>query len=116
MTEEELHQKAKKLLDESVDQLDGSTLSKLHQARSQALGRGIRKLPEYSGWAGAGALVASFAVALVYFDQSPPPLPAIYEDPLQQAAAENMELMDDLEFIAWLVLEEGDNDNAVKST
>ncbi len=116
MTEEELHQKAKKLLDENVDQLDGPTLSKLHQARSQALKRRVRILPGYTGWLGTGALTASFAVALVYFDQSPPPLPAIYEDPLQQAAAEDMELMDDLEFMAWLVLEEGDNDNAVNST
>ncbi|MFT5212275.1 MAG: hypothetical protein ACI9CE_004017 [Flavobacterium sp.] len=38
--------------------------------------------------------------------ESVEPLPSIYEDPIQQAAAEEMELLNDLEFVAWLLLEE----------
>ena len=48
------------------------------------------------------ALVAVFVV------REPAGLPGIYEDPMQQAGAEEMELMDDLDFMAWLVLEEGE--------
>ena len=115
MTNKELQEKAKRLLDEHVDKLDSATLSKLHQARSQALEGAGRRQTNYPGWVGAGALAASLSVAFVYFEQQPPPLPSIYEDPIQQAAAADLELMDDLEFIAWLVLEEGDI-NVVKST
>jgi hypothetical protein len=120
MTEEEFNNKAKDLLDENVDKLDAATLSKLHQARNRAVesvGKsGGKKLPAYSGWLGAGAMAASLAVGVVYFNQQPPPLPAIYEDPVQQAAAEEIELMDDLDFVAWLVLQEDDFNHVDTST
>jgi hypothetical protein len=124
MTEEEFNNKAKDLLDENVDKLDAATLSKLHQARNRAVesasksaGKSAgKKLPAYSGWVGAGAMAASLAVGVVYFNQQPPPLPAIYEDPVQQAAAEEIELMDDLDFVAWLVLQEDDFNHVDTST
>lgn len=103
---EKFDEKTRELLDDHAERLDAATLSKLHQARNRAVER-KRRFSVQPGWAGAGALVASLAVAVIYFDnQQLPPLPAIYEDPLQQAAAEEMELMDDLEFYAWLVLQE----------
>ena len=46
----------------------------------------------------------------------PEPLPVIYEDPVQQAAASEMELMDDLDFVAWLLLQEGEDVNAGDQT
>lgn len=118
MTEEAFNKKAKDLLDEHVDKLDAATLSKLHQARNRAVDsqRADKKLPAYSGWAGAGAMAASLIVGIVYFNQQPPPLPAIYEDPVQQAAAEEIELMDDLDFVAWLVLQEDDANHVDTST
>ena len=118
MTEEAFDKKAKDLLDENVDRLDAATLSKLHQARNQALESAGKRsgLPAYSGWVGAGAMAASLAVGVVYFNQQPPPLPAIHEDPIQQAAAEEIELMDDLDFVAWLVLEEDDLNHVDSST
>ncbi|HIL82686.1 MAG TPA: DUF3619 family protein [Pseudomonadales bacterium] len=118
MTEEEFNNKAKHLLDENVDRLDAATLAKLHQARNRALEHAGKRsgFPAYSGWMGAGAMAASLAVGVVYFDQQPPPLPAIYEDALQQAAAEEIELMDDLDFVAWLVLEEDDLNHVDSST
>lgn len=107
MNEDSLNKKSKDLLDEHAEHLDAATLSKLHQARNKALEKDKRNISIGAGWAGAGALAASLAVGVIYFDtQQVPTLPAIYEDPLQQAAAEEMELMDDLEFYAWLVLQE----------
>ncbi len=109
MTDNAFDKKAKELLDESVDGLDGPTLSKLHRARSNAVARAGQTTPSsWLGWTTAGAVAASLAVAAIYIDRQPPPLPSIYEDELQQAAAEDMELLDDLDFIAWLVLEEGE--------
>lgn len=103
--------KAAELLDESVDRLDGATLSKLHQARSRAL----EAKPKsawwgWQAWTGAGAVTASVALVVVLVQpvQQTPALPAIYEDPVQQATAEELELMDDLDFVAWLVLEESE--------
>ncbi len=116
MTEEAFNKKAKELLDENVDKLDAATLSKLHQARNAALAGTNKKLPAHSGWVGAGAMAASLAVGIVYFNQQPPPLPGIYEDPIQQAAAEEIELMDDLDFVAWLVLQEDDVNHVDTST
>lgn len=103
----EFEKKSKELLDEHADSLDGPTLSRLHQMRSNAISRKTRSpyLP-YVGWTGAGAVAASLFVAVVYLDRSPEPLPTIYEDPLQQAAAEELELINDLDFYAWMVLEE----------
>ena len=91
-------------MDEHAESLPGETRSKLHQARTKAVAHnpGAR----YGLWLGAGAVAASLTVAVLVADQEPPPLPDIYADPTQQAAAENLELMDDLEFIAWLVLQE----------
>ena len=115
--ENEFQKKAKRLLNESTDNLDGATLSRLHQARSKAIESSGVKSPWWFGWTTAGAVAASLTVGIIYFDQQQmPPLPNIYEDELQQAAAEELELIDDLDFIAWLVLEEGEFDDVVKSS
>lgn len=106
-SEEALTEQTRQLLDDSVEYMDGPTRARLHRARSAAL-EGRRRRPTWVGWAATGTVAASFAAALIYMDTQPPPLPPIYEDPVQQAAAEEMELMDDLEFVAWLVMEEGE--------
>ena len=103
--EQSFHRKASELLDESVDRLDGPTLSKLHQARSRAL-EAKSPMFNWQAFSGAGALAASVAMVFVLFDTAPEPLPVIYEDPVQLAAAQEIELMDDLDFVAWLVLQE----------
>ena len=118
MTKKAFNHKAKGLLDDHVDGLDAATLSKLHQARNEALALAGKPISfaAYSGWLGVGAMAASLVVGVVYFNQLPPPLPAIYEDPVQQAAAQEIELMDDLDFVAWLVLEEDDLNHVDWST
>lgn len=108
MDNQEFERQAKQRLDEHAAGLDGKTSSALHRARVAALqSKSARPLGFGPlAWMGAGAITASFAVVLLFFNPQPAPLPVIFEDPLQQAAAEELELMDDLEFIAWLVLEE----------
>ena len=103
---EEVAAKVRSLLDEEVDGLDGATLSRLHRMRSDAVSERRRPVI-WPWWTGAGATAAGLAVVAVYFNVAEPePLPVIYEDPVQQAAASEMELMDDLDFVAWLVLQE----------
>lgn len=117
MSDNAFNKRAKELLDESVESLDGPTRSRLHRARSNAVARAGQPAPSsWFGWTTAGALAASLAVAAIYVDRRPPPLPSIYEDELQQAAAEDIELLTDLDFIAWLVLEEGESADATHSS
>ncbi|MFT7218679.1 MAG: hypothetical protein ACI8Z1_000290 [Candidatus Azotimanducaceae bacterium] len=108
MKKPEFEKDARDILNDHVDGLDGATLSKLHRLRFKAVANqlGHKIWFPLRACLGAGALAASIAVAVLFIDRQPSPLPAIYGDPSQQAAAENLELMDDLEFIAWLVLEE----------
>lgn len=110
MNNEEFTRQAKSLLDDSAESLDGQTRSRLHQARNRALASGGSR-SSWLGWSVTGSLATSLAVAFLLLgpaDQTPP-LPDIYADPVQQAVAEDLELMDDLDFIAWLVMEEETN-------
>ncbi len=108
------NEKARRLLDESVEHMDGPTASKIHQARSRALESKSRRFP-WQTWSGAGAVAASLALVAVFAMREPAQLPVIYKDPVQQAAAEEMELMAELDFVAWLVLEEGETDATDRS-
>ena len=108
MDKQEFEHQARQRLEEHAAGLDGKTASALHRARVTALqSQGHRRpLAGPLAWAGSAAVTASLVVALFLYNQKTIPLPDIYADPAQQAAAEELELMDDLEFIAWLVLEE----------
>ena len=113
---DEIADRVKNLLDEEVAAASGATASRLHRMRSEALARRNRG-PVWISWTGAGAAAAGVAAVTLYFNlTAPEPLPVIYEDPIQQAAASEMELMDDLDFVAWLVLQEGDNTDASDQT
>lgn len=97
--------RARELLDESTEYTDAASLSRLKQARTQALARiGRRDARLY--WVPAGAVTASLLLMGIYFIGLQRPEPAIYQDPVQLEAAENMELLDDLEFVAWLAVTE----------
>ncbi len=109
------YEKSSALLDESADAIDGPTLSKLHQARSRAVERAQSRRFTVNQWVPAGAVAASFALVAVTYLQAPEPLPHIYEDPVQQATAQDMELLEDLEFIAWLAAQEDASDGVESS-
>ena len=94
------------LLRKSADGLDAATLSKLNQARQTALA-GLPLVRSRHGWqvpAYGTAAVAVLMVAL-WVGRSVPPTPdnpVVAEDVEVLLAGENLEMMDDLEFYAWL--------------
>ena len=72
-------------------------------------------LPWY-GWASGSAIAAGVLLG-VFVYQQPAELPA-YVDPVHQELAENMELLEDMEFMAWIILqeEEASDQNATTSS
>lgn len=103
---EEFERRAKALFDRSVDRLDASTRAKLARARANALNE---VQPESSGrrwfvWAPvagvAAVAVASVAVLVETRTQREPATPPL-ED-LDLLAHEDLDMMQDLEFYAWL--------------
>lgn len=102
-----LERKAKALFDDSVAATDGSTRSRLTQARHRALAELER--PALRGWRmrwlPAGAVVAAALVALVLvrFPDGDIGLEAAAATDLEILLdAEDLELIEELEFYAWL--------------
>lgn len=105
--------RSRAVFEQSLDRLDGRTRSRLTQARHAALdelkrGHGARWI-----WAPAGGLAAAAIVAIVMLGRpslrsqsGAPPL-----DELEAAAGENIELLQDVEFYAWLA-EQGETADA----
>jgi hypothetical protein len=103
----------KALLDDSLQDIDAATLSRLNQARQRALqlGRSQRR----SSWRRPtlGLALASALLLLLVPGRAPPPvaegLPETSLSPLEIALlsdAEDLDLVENLEFYAWLELEE----------
>lgn len=104
-----LERRAREAFDASVERLDGRTRSRLSQARHAALAELKRTQALRARWpflVPAGGLAASAALALFFiarpttdsFTQQAPPL----EDLEIAASVENIELLEDMEFYAWL--------------
>ncbi len=107
---DKLAAKARELLDESAEHMDAATRSRLHQARVRALESRRRRMPWY-GWATGGVFAASAAFALLVY-QAPAQLPLNYADPTESLAVDDMELLEDMEFMAWMILQESDRQDA----
>ena len=102
----ELERKAQALFEDSVERLDARTRSKLTQARNRALDE-VKKGAARRRWiwapAGGFALAAVVAVGVVLWPgQTPPPGAAALEDLEIVADSDNIELLQDVEFYAWL--------------
>ncbi len=107
-------QHSKKLLDDSVDALDAATLSRLNQARQRALGAGQSKIRRSGLFSDNRfrTVFASFAVAAIVAllwtatpQQKPAELAQQYEDIDMLTADADFELLEDLEFVSWLLEE-----------
>jgi len=104
-------QQSKKLLDESVDSLDAATLSRLNQARQRALDiRLDTRRTNHFLTARNGAVFASLAVATVVvllWTSTPQQQTSVvaqqYEDLEMLTADADLDLLEDLEFVSWLV-------------
>jgi hypothetical protein len=96
---------AKRLLDESVRDLDQKTLLSVQRARLNALNLALPQRP-WRRWAGAMALASVIALTLTLwiwplFEGNHSHLPLLEDLELMQSS-ENIELSEDLEFYDWL--------------
>jgi hypothetical protein len=99
----------KKLFDESVDALDAEALSKLNRGRHEALAELHAGRVRWARWAPAAGVAAAVVVAVMLalpqttVDTT---LPATDMDIL--LGEDSIEMLEDLEFYAWLDMQEGD--------
>ena len=101
-------ERAKALLDDSADNLDAATLSRLNRARQAALAA-RRKGPSRWAWSGvlAGAAAALFALAIGMHQRGAAP-PSAPSSSLQAGdidvltGDDDAELAENLDFYAWL--------------
>ncbi len=99
----------KKLFDESVDALDAETLSKLNRGRHAALAEVQTERPLWLRWVPAAGVAAAVVVAVMLalpqttLDAT---LPASDMDIL--LGEDSFEMLEDLEFYAWLDMQDGD--------
>ena len=108
MTERDIEELARHSLDESVASLDANTLSRLNQARQQALEAGAES-PWRRYWlpaATAGFAILALAIALPLLTPSEPgpgsQLPGVMDDSYL-SASQDPELLEDLDLMLWLV-------------
>ncbi len=109
--ERRLEERAKELFDQSVGRIDGHTRSKLAQARNRALEhanskRGSAWWSGAASWVPAGAVAASaFAAWLLWQGVAISPQAvdlAALSDLEILLADEELEMLEELEFYAWL--------------
>ncbi|MDF1689236.1 MAG: hypothetical protein P1U35_06490 [Cycloclasticus sp.] len=100
-------QRVKQQLDDSLDNLDATTLAKLNNARQHAFDVKTNKNPVTLPWgmgvAGVGALALLVVIVTPINVQNPTPFASLEQ--LQLFAGtdvEELELFDDLEFYQWL--------------
>ena len=95
-------------LDNSIEHLDANTLSRLNQARHRALAQAGKPRLFNSQWLKAGA----FAVLLVtvingWLFISTPDIQQMDTDAFELIVAnEDFELLQDLDFVAWMIEQE----------
>ena len=109
--DDKLARQAKALFDESVEKLDAATLSELNRARHRAMaelehgrrtGNRTWLLP-----AGGAAAAAALALLVVGTNDGDLRAPAGIETDLEMLLGESsLEMLEELEFYAWLELDE----------
>lgn len=107
----DLERRAKALFEEGVSGLDGHVRSRLTQARYAAAAQLQQKSPVHRIWLPIAGLATAALVALVVVFgrlpgpgvEQPPAFAALTgEDMVILANSENLELLEDMEFYAWL--------------
>ena len=106
--DEKLVRQAKELFDNSVEELDAATLSRLNRGRHEALAELARSKPvgRWVRWVPATGVAAAAVVAVVVWQG------ASVEGPLPSAGPvtdfeiligeESLEMLEDLEFYSWI--------------
>jgi hypothetical protein len=101
----DFQKRAQALFEDSVERLDARTRSKLTQARNRALDEVKQGASRRWIWAPAGgfAVAAVIAVGVLMWPGGRTPQPgAAIEDLEIVADSDNLELLQDVEFYAWL--------------
>ena len=112
-----LAERARELFDESVDKLDAATLSKLNQGRQAALEElsSRRRHAQWIRWMPATGVAAAAVVAVVIVSgpgPDGPPETQVVDDFEILISEDNLDMIEDLEFYAWLeAAEMDDTDN-----
>ena len=111
--EEDITQKAKDLFDESVEELDGATLSTLNQSRHRALEELASPRPQWMRWAPAAGVATAVVLAIMVTMPQPTQvdaLPTTVTDMEILLGDDSIEMLEDLEFYAVIELLESEND------
>ena len=95
-------------LDRSIEHLDASTLSRLNRARHQALARANRpRLLTSTRLKAATVAVLAITVINGWLFYSPPDMKQMNTEDFELVIAnEDFELVQDLDFIAWMIEED----------
>lgn len=104
-----LLERSREALDESIEHLDAHTLSRLNQARQKALSQEKSATLINIPWIPATSSLAMLSVAVVVgslFLSSPELSLNNLDEAEFMANNEEIELMEDLEFVTWLIEEE----------
>lgn len=108
LDEKELEAQAKALFDNSVEQLDAATLSRLNQGRQKALKEIDTAGPagQWVWWVPAGGLAAAAVVAVVLWQGAPvehiAPEPGSATDFEILLSEDSLDMLEDLEFYSWI--------------
>jgi len=106
--EDTFSEKAKAVFDESVDNLDGETRSRLNRGRQAALAEIDRKRSAWIQWAPVGGVAAAALLAVVLWTGNPAvdelASPAMAADIEILLTEDSLEMLEDLEFYSWIEL------------
>ncbi len=104
----DLHESVIESLDQSIEHLDAHTLSSLNQARHRALAQLGKPRLLNPQWVKAGAFAVLLVTAIngwLFFKHSN--IQQMYTDDFEMiVTSEDYELIQDLDFVAWMVEEE----------
>ena len=112
-SDEKFAREAKTLFDESVDKLDASTLSTLNQIRQRALAEAHTQPSQWLRWVPAAGIAAATLLVVMVILPDPAsiqPVPAEVTDMEILLGEDSIEMLEDLEFYAWIDMLEQEND------
>lgn len=106
--EKALAEKAKRLFDESVENLDANTRSRLNRGRQAALEQLAGGRPAWVQWVPAAGVAAAAVIAVVLWTGEQPvdeltPVASDFEILLTE---DSFEMLEDLEFYSWMDLDD----------
>jgi len=106
--EDALSERAKGLFDDSVDALDGETLSRLNRSRHAALAELDSRRSRLAQWLPATGVAAAAVIAVVMVTSGPPnediATPESVTDMEILLTEDSLEMLEDLEFYSWMDL------------